>query len=213
MRRLLLAISSIVLVGLIFVTYKAFTIPTKVEEQIVQLNYEHKGEFDCLSHLNASYLFDDIIFEAASETTESPEVESTTKILPSSPSTPKYPAEMIEKFDMTFSYGFLPDEAMIIQATEQVEIKVLLDKPTIGREEVILVPETIRTDDFIINFSLDPSELAASSATTIIATVYTTVEMRDSGPIFESFTQSLAIQLKGPLLEVDRELVSTQRAS
>ncbi|GAI88027.1 unnamed protein product, partial [marine sediment metagenome] len=65
------------------------------------LKYEHKGEFDYLAYLHASYLFGDISLETSLETNESPE---------SPPSTPKYPSEIIDAFDMTFTYRFVPDK-------------------------------------------------------------------------------------------------------
>ncbi|GAF74234.1 unnamed protein product, partial [marine sediment metagenome] len=166
------------------------------------LNYEHKGEFDYLSYLYASYLFGDIPLETSLETNEKPV---------SPPSTPKYPSEIIDAFDMTFTYRFAPDKP-VTKISEQVEVKAVLNKPEVGAEEVILVPTTDLTGDFTVSFSLDVNELALSSTTTIKANVYTTVET-DTGPVFESFTQSLAIQSKGPLLEVSRDLTNTQQAS
>jgi len=195
-------ITSIVLLALIFGVYQAFTTPAEIEEQITGLNYEHKGEFDYLAYLHASYLLDDIPLETSLETNESP-------VGP--PSTPKYPGEIINTFDMTFTYRFIPDKP-VTKISEQVEVKAVLNKPGAGPEEVILVPTTGRTGDFTVSFSANVSDLASSSTTTIKANVYTTVET-DTGPMFESFTQSLTIESKGPLLEVSTNLTNTQQAS
>ncbi|GAJ12516.1 unnamed protein product, partial [marine sediment metagenome] len=178
------------------------TTPAEIEEQVTALSYGHKGEFDYLAYLHASYLFDDIPLETNLETNESPV---------SPPSTPKYPSEIINAFDMTFTYRFVPDKP-VTKISEQVEVKAVLDKPEVGPEEVILVPTTDLTGDFTVSFFMNASDLASSPTTTIKANVYTTVET-DTGPVFESFTQSLAIQSKGPLLEVSRDLTNTQRAS
>ena len=199
MRGLFLILISIVLMASLFGVYQAFTLPAKIEEQIAVLNYEHKGEFDYLVHLNASYLFGNIPLETSEISPKSP------------PSNPKYPTEMIGRFNMTFSYWFVPDKP-VTKTSGQVEVKAVLDKPAIGREEVILVPTTTRRGDFTAKFSLDENELALCSRITITAEVYTAVET-DTGPIFESFTQSLTMRSKGPLLEVDKGLTSTQRAS
>jgi hypothetical protein len=96
--------------------------------------------------------------------------------------------------------------------SERVEVKAVLNKPESGREEVILVPTTTHTDDFTVNFSLDANDLALSSTTTIEATVYATIET-DAGPVFESFAQSLTIPLKEHLLEFNKDLGSSQKAS
>jgi len=195
-------ITSIVLLALIFGVYQAFTTPAEIEEQVTALNYEHKGEFDYRAYLYASYLFGDIPLETSLETNESPV---------SPPSIPKYPSEIIGTFDITFTYRFIPDKP-VTKISEQVEVKAVLNKPEVGSEEVILVPTTTLTEESTVNFSLDVNELVSSSTTTIKANVYTTVET-DTGPMFESFTQSLTIESKGPLLEVSRDLTSTQQAS
>ena len=202
-----LLVFSAVLLALIFGVYQAFTLPTEIEEQVTALNYEHKGEFDYLAYLHASYLFGDIPLETSLETSletnESPE---------SPPSIPKYPIDIIGRIDMTFTYRFVPDKP-VTNISEQVEIKAVLRKPLMEEEEeVILVPTTDRTGDFIVSFSLNARDIASSSTTTIKANVYTTVET-DTGPMFESFSQSLAIQPKESLLEMSRDLTNTQQAS
>ncbi|GAG79027.1 unnamed protein product, partial [marine sediment metagenome] len=63
------------------------TVPSEIEEQATVLNYEHKGEFDYLAYLHASYLFGDIPLETSLETNEGPV---------SPPSNPKYPSEIID---------------------------------------------------------------------------------------------------------------------
>lgn len=196
-RRLLLILISIVLLASIFGVYKAFTLPTEIEEEITLVNYEHKGEFDYLAYIEACYLFDDIPLETAEPDEPSPE---------SPPAKPKYPIEMINKIYIFFHYCFVPDKP-VWGISEEVEVKARL-----GGEEVILVPKKTTTEEFTVGFSLDASELDLSSDITITAYVYTTVETH-AGPIFESFAQSLAIRSKGPLLEVDRDLTSSQRAS
>jgi len=191
MKRLFLILSLIVLLASIFGVYKAFTLPLEIEEHATLLNYEHEGRFDYLVYLKPSYLFDDILPETAAK---------------SPPSNPKYPTEIIDRLNMTFAYRFVPDEP-VTKVSQQVEVKAVLDK-----EEVILVPTKTRTGDFTVKFSLDASQLASTSTITITAYVYATVET-DTGPIFETFSQSLAMQSNGPLLEVDKDLTSSQDGS
>ena len=176
-RKLLLILISIVLLASIFGVYKAFTLPTEIEEEIALVNYEHKGEFDYLAYIEACYLFDDIPLETAEPDEPSPE---------SPPAKPKYPIEMIKKIYIFFHYCFVPDK-LVWGISEEVEVKARL-----GREEVILVPKKTTTEEFTVGFSLDASELDLSSDITITAYVYTTVETH-AGPIFESFAQSLAM--------------------
>lgn len=195
-------ITSIVLLALIFGVYQAFATPAEIEEQVTALNYEHKGEFDYRAYLYASYLFGDMPLEASLETNENSV---------SLPSNPKYLSEIIDTFNMTFTYRFVPDKP-VKGISNQVEVKTVLNKPEVGPEEVILVPTIDLTGDFTVSFSMDASDLTLSPTTTIEANVYTTVET-DTGPMFESFTQGLVIQSRGPLLEVSRDLTNTQQAS
>ena len=194
-----LFVFSVVLVALIFGVYKAFTTPTEIEEQVTVFNYEHIGEFDYIAYLNASYLYGDIPLEA---TKTSP---------PSPPTAPKYPIEIIDGIDMKFTYRFVPDES-VREISEQVEVKAFLNKLGVAQEELILVPTTTQTGDFTVNFPLDLNELILDSTITIEANVYTTIET-DTGPVFESFTHKLTIWSNEPLLEIDKELNSTERAS
>lgn len=194
-----------VLLALIFGVYQAFTVPAEIAEQVTVLNYEHQGEFDYVAHLHASYLFDDISFETSLGTDKNP--ESPSLVL-------KYPIEITDQFNITFTYQLVTDKP-VTKISEQVEVKAVFSNPELGPQEVILVPRTDQAGNpgFSIDFSLDANKLALSPLTTITANVYTTMETSDAGPIFESFTQSLTLQSKGPLIEVNRNLISTQRAS
>ena len=191
MKRLVLILSSIVLLASIFGVVSAFSLPSEIEAHTTLLSYEHEGSFDYLVYLKPSYLFDDIALETTPQ---------------SSPSKPKYPIDSIDTFDLSFAYHFVPDKP-VIKISQQVEVKAVLD-----REEVILVPTKTVTGDFTVNFSLDANQLASSPTITITANVYVTVET-DTGPIFETFTQSLAMQSNSPLLEVDKNLTSSQDGS
>ena len=198
---------AVVLLGSITGISRAYTVPVEVTEQVVVLNYEQKGEFDYLARVKASYLSDDIPLEISSETNESPAIP------PSPPTTPKYPAEIVERFNITFTYEFAPDNESVRKISEEVEVTAVLDRKNLGQESIVLVPATNQTGDVSVGFSLDGSDLASSYTTTITATVYTTAEITNIGPMFESFTQNLTIQSKGPLLEVDKNLAAARRAS
>jgi len=204
MRRYFTIIVAIFLLASLFGVYKTFTLPTEVKGKVAVLNYEHKGEFDYIAHVKAAYLYGDIPLEIP----KSPETPTGP---PSPQANPKYPADITDRFDMTFTYELVPDKP-VTEISQQVEVKATLQKPGAGAQEVVLVPTTTRTGGFTVGFLLSGSELALSPVTTIQANVYTTIKT-DAGPIFESFTQSLAIRSKGPLLEVDKNLTSTQRAS
>jgi hypothetical protein len=203
----LLAISTVLLLASLLGVSVTSTLPSEIEQDISLLNYEHQGRFDYLIHQKASYLFDDIPLTSA------PEVPKESESPESEPSNPKYPAEFMDHFDMTFTYELAAEPDKLKTYSAQVEVKAVLRKSNEKVEEVVLIPITKQWEGFTVSFSMDAEDLALSSTTTITANVYATIETTDIGPIFESFTQSLTIQSKGPLLEMSKNLGSTQRAS
>ncbi len=219
-----LVISAVLFLVSLVGVFAAFAAPTEVEQETSLLNYEHQGRFDYLIQQKASYLFGDIPLETAPEMPEAteipedpvvpvkPEIPEVPKIPFTPPSTLKYPIEITDRFDMTFTYKIVPDQYKPVSYSQEIEVKAVLDKPDEESEEVVLVSITTATGPLTVSFSLDASELALSPTTTITADVYATVETA-TGPIFETFTQSLTIRSKGPLLEVDANLNSTQRTS
>ena len=122
---LLLVIVLVVLLGSLFGVLKAFTLPNSVEEEIALVNYEHRGEFNYLAHINASHLFGDIPLETGEATPKYP------------PTNPKYPIDMIDSFSISFSYRFVVDTP--VTTSQDVEVTAVLDKPLTEQEEITLV--------------------------------------------------------------------------
>jgi hypothetical protein len=116
----------------------------------------------------------------------------------------KYPAEYIDRFNMTFDFSFVPDKP-VAQISEKVEIRAIVKRIGVDDEEIILVPETEKTGDFTTSFTLQNIEDLLSGDIEIIATVYTTVET-DTGLIFEDFTQNMSIKPSGALVVVSGDL-------
>jgi len=208
-----LVVTGIILAASLAGIYMTFTIPITIEEPVAVLNYEHQGEFDYVARQTAAYLFDDLPLETEAETVEAEETPEPTPGPPPAPSsTPKYPSEIASRFEMLFTYELVPEQKnLVTTVTEEVEVKADMVRDG-KREEVVLVPKIAKMERFTVVFSLDASDLAASPTTTITANVYTTIDTQDD-LIFESFTQSLTIRSNGPLLEVDKNLPKTERAS
>jgi hypothetical protein len=189
-RLLILIVSAVLLLVSLIGVITTSALPTEVKQETALLNYEHKGSFDYLVRLKPSYLF-------------GPEPEKPPPP-PPQPSNPKYPAEIIDKFLMTFSYRFVPDMP-VTRTYETVEVKAIVKSPGVEDKELVLLPKLPEKEAFTTSFTLGMSEVPSGSDVTITAYVYTTVET-DAGPIFEAFTQSLAMRSNGPLLEVDKDL-------
>jgi len=199
-RRLFFILTSIALVAAIVGVYKAFTLPLEIEEATTLVNYEHEARFDYLVYLQPSYLF--------GPEPEEPPPPPPPPPAPLSPSDLKYPTEIIDRFNLTFTYSFVPDKP-VTGISEEVEVIATVKRPGAEEKEITLVPQTSEKRDFTIDFTLDMTDDIAGSDITINAYVYTTVET-DTGPIFEAFTQSLGMRSEGPLLVVDGELELTE---
>lgn len=190
-RPTVLIITLVLLAASIFGVYRAFTLPTEIEENTTLLSYQHEGNFDYLVYLKPSYLFGTI----PPRTTGTP--------LPN----PRYPAEMIDTFDLIFTYRFVADKP-VAKTTHQVEVTAKVESAE-GSQEFSLVPKTTKTGDFTVDFSLDDIDFTSTGVITVNAYVYTAAET-DSGRLFDVFTHSLDIHPDGRLIEVDRDLSNSQ---
>ncbi len=125
MKRSLLILSLVLLIASLFGVIKAFTLPTetKTEAPVTLLDYQHEGKFDYLVYLKPSYLF-------GSEPQEPP-----------LPSNLKYPTEMIDRFNLTFTYRLVPDKPAA-RISAEVEVRAIVKSPGAAQKEIILVPKS-----------------------------------------------------------------------
>ncbi len=192
MRRLLVIVSLVLFLVFLAGMFMAYNLPTEVEQETSLLNYEHQGRFDYLVYLKSSYLF-------------GPEPQEP----PPLPANPKYPTEIIDSIDMSFTYK--PAE----EASRSVDISAVLENPGIWQKEITLVFPTVKKGGFTINFPLDIDEInelfdtidegikitSSTRSVTIVANV-------SIGS--EALTYSLPIKLGKSLIEVDSNLIQTQ---
>jgi hypothetical protein len=202
MKTALLAVSLLLLIAALFGVYRAFSLPieTSVTEQVSLVDYEHQGTFDYLVSLKPSYLY-------GPEPQEPP---------PPPPEVMKYPIVAIDRFNFTFDYSFVPDRPLA-GTTEEVEVRAAVSGPgSKDKQEIVLVPRTARTGDFTVTFPLDVSANSSADNITIsdnisgneiiiTAYVYATFET-GTGPVFESFSQTLPMHARGPIVEVEGNL-------
>ncbi|UCH42970.1 MAG: hypothetical protein JSW16_00035 [Dehalococcoidales bacterium] len=198
--RLYLVFLAVILAASIFGafgTYRAFSRPAQFEEV---MTYKHRGEFDYLTHLDASYVYGDITFEDF--TYEPPDYR---------PATPKYAVEFVDRIVMSFGYLFMPDRP-VNSISGRVEIDADIDYREGEDEEVVLMPMTSLPNGSSIFFTLDMDTLLASARMQISANAYLTIET-DTGPVFERYSQVFTIWVNDPIIEMDRDLVNTYQAS
>jgi hypothetical protein len=198
-------ISFLLLIVSLFGLFRAYNLPTErlVIQEVTLLDYQHQGKFDYLVYLKPSHLY-------GPEPQEPP---------PPPPELMKYPVAIVDRFNLTFSYSLVPDRP-VAKTSEEVEVRAIVKSPGAKEDnEIILIPRTSKTGDFTVTFPLDisdnvsDSQIAVSdnisgSEITITAYVYATFET-EAGPVFESFTQSLPMRARGPLIEVAGDLSQT----
>ncbi len=201
MKIALIIVTFILLVASLVGIYQVYGLPAEkaVTEEVTLLDYDNQGTFDYQVTLKPSYLYG----TAPQET-------------PPPPDLMKYPAASIDRFDLSFSYRFVPD-GPVSGTSEEVEVRAVVPSSVASeQQEIVLVPVTSETGDFTVSFPLDITanvsagyvifgDNASGSAITITASVYAVVNT-DTGPVFESFTQTLPMRLRGPLLEVQGDL-------
>jgi len=202
LRKLIIIFVGVLLLVSALGVQKAFTYPSQVEEEVVLLDYQHRGEFDYVAHLKGSYLNDDIPLE------ESPFSTTQTADIPESPqSNPKYPLEHVETIDMSYTYSFVPDQEIEKPTSTEIEITASIVKTGTGREDITLLPVTGLTVDFT------GEELAEATSVVITADTYTTVIPVEGEPFFESYSQTMTISPRGQLIEMSGLLSTSKRAA
>ena len=208
LRMPLLIISAVLFIGSLGGIAAARTLPDEVKQETSLLDWEHQGRFNYVIYQKPSYLFNDIPLEPAPPPAPAPTVPN------SPPTTPKFPTAFISHADITFAYEFAPDQQdKVTTWEEQVEVKAAFKQPKGDAVEMKVVPLSAQAGNFAVAFSLNSENISSGATITVTATVYTTINRVNSAPVFESFTQSFTIQPAGTLLEIDKNLTSTQRAS
>jgi hypothetical protein len=125
------------------------------------------------------------------------------------PLNPKYPAEIVDSIDFTFSYS--PAEP----GPEVAHIYAVLENPGLWRKDIELVPDTSVNGDFALRFSLDiediqqlfneiEQELKITSSTRNLTLVASVTGSK------EPFVHQLPIKLSKNLIEVAANLRHTQ---
>ena len=201
MKTLFLGFISLLLMGSIFGVWWTFSHPTESQESVTEVSYRHSGEFDYQVYVNSGTLYG----------------------LPSEPEEPDpiYPTLLIDSIDVSFSYQFVPDE-QVTKVTEVVEVTALVEVPG-WQKELTLVPETTKTGDFTVDFSLDLEELnelietfeeetgtyITSTDVTIEADVHV-VAQTDAGAVEDDFVQTTKTTLTSTTLTWEQGLSLSQ---
>ena len=105
---------SFLLIASVFGVWRAFSTPTKIEESVVVLNYEHGGEFDYLVYLKPNSLYD----------SKQPQSGGTT----GGATSVVFFRNIIDLAELAFSYRFEPSEP-VYNVTEEVVVTAIAENP------------------------------------------------------------------------------------
>lgn len=181
-----------------------------------EFSYKHMGNFDyTLGLTKETLLYGPEITELGPEPYEPP------VIIGRPPGEIYFPA-IVDIMKSSFTYQFECDQ-QVTNMTAEVEIIAALEYTEMWRKTFTLVPKTVATSDFVLNFPVDiqyfaelaeviRDEIGIGAAThdlTIEATVHTRADTQ-FGPIDEVFTQTLTGSLGTTVLTWDEGLEKSE---
>jgi hypothetical protein len=183
-----------------------------------ELSYKHVGNFDYTIFLaeEETVLYGSGITELGPEPYEPP-------VIISRPSGDEvYFSVIIDIMKSSFSYRFICDQ-LVTNLTEEVEVTATLEYPDMWEKTFTLIPKTMESGDFILDFPLDINyfsrladvireEIGMGAAThdlTINAEVHTSA-YTEFGTIDEVFTQTLKGTLGTTTITWDEELEKSE---
>ena len=171
---------------------------TGIEDSI---SYSKKGRFDYEIYLKPNQLYEtDVLRSEATPAVESP------SLAPLGPGLTYFP-RIIDNVEASFSYQFLSDKPAT-NLVEEVEVTAILEHPGMWSKSLTLVPKTVYTGPFTVDFPIDIDAfnkiantvrsqigLAVTSYDLTIEAVVHTTGDTESGYIDKVFTHSLKGEL------------------
>ncbi len=113
--------------------YKSFTSPLQTTKRVAVFNYQHLGRFDYLAHVKPLTLY-----------YPQPQGDAVR---------PTIFSKIVDSVSLTYDYQFVMDKPAQT-ATEEVEVVAVLESPKAWRKEIPLVPRTVTSGGFELNFPL-----------------------------------------------------------
>ena len=179
------------------------------------LGYTHLGRFGYEVKLKSNSLYGPATFESRNKPAAMKVAGPGSDLL----------GKTVDAVDFTFSYDFQSD-VPVESLSESIKVTGALQHPGKWSETIVLVPEMDKTDDFTVNFHIDPVALeqkarekdaqlmlAGEEHSLKIAANVQLQAQTDAGSIDEAFTQNLGLSLVGGAFEPEDELAKTESGS
>ena len=131
---------SFLLIASLFGVWKAFSLPSRTEQPIAVVNYEHRGEFDYLVYLTPNSLYGPM-------QPQEKETEQETS--------PVFFRNIIDKAELAFSYRFESSEPMS-SITNEVVVTTVAENPGLWQKEITILEETHEGGELRVDFPLLP---------------------------------------------------------
>jgi hypothetical protein len=188
------AVSILLVLSFLGTAAAAFLIPGQRTVSTAQVKYEQTGQFDYIASLKPSYLF-------GPEPSPSPTPAPTPT--PTPLSNLKYPVADVERFNFNFSYE-MTSEQDLKKVTEYVEVFSNGTNSDSKKFDTVIMPKSKASGPFTVNFELIPDTQYSGGDITLTINVYPAMETGQGLIAFESYTQTLKINLKKSIWEVER---------
>jgi hypothetical protein len=137
---------SLLLIAAVFGVWKAFSLPSRTEQPIVAVNYEHRGAFDYLVYLKPNSLY-------GPTQPEEEETEEETSLV--------FFRNIIDETRLAFSYKFDSREP-VASITNDVVVAIIAENPDIWQKEITIWEETHKGREFRVDFPLDLESLESA---------------------------------------------------
>ncbi|MBI4328846.1 MAG: hypothetical protein HY685_03160 [Chloroflexi bacterium] len=182
--------------------FLGWSIPTMQERTVIQTTYKMEGKLD---HTAFGHILN-------------PEEEQKRS------AQGKYFANLLKAVDVGYTYQFVPSRPATGRDVEQVQISAILESTGLWEKEVVLVPQTRYEGGADLTFRLDTASLQdlasrisrqlgvgnPSPYITLKATVQVEA-LTDSGPLTDTYTQTIRVGVVGSTLEWSAPLESSQK--
>jgi hypothetical protein len=184
-----------------FGVWKAFSLPTTIEQPITVMNCEHSAKFDYLVYLKPNSLYGDVV----------PTEEAGISMV--------FFRDIIDEAQLAFSYKF-DSSPSVANVTNEVVVSIIAENPGLWQKAMTQLEETHAGTEFAVDFPLNldyldgivddiENDIGITSSTRnfiIRAVVHTTAETALGQTIEDEFSYELTAVLTAKELQLQGNL-------
>ena len=202
---------SFLLIASLFGVWKAFSLPSRTEQAVAVVNYEHRGEFDYLVYLKPNSLYGPL----------QPQEEETDQ-----ETAPVFFRNIIDEAWLAFSYDFSSGQSLS-SITNKVVVSAIAENPGMWQKEIPILEETHGGQQVSVDFPLDLESLQSvvedieqeiglrgyQNQLIIRAAVHTTAETAGGRTIEDDFSHEITVAVQAYTLKLEGSLKRSDTGS